>query len=108
MTTKHPQTKDFWELAEKRLGKEKVLAIHKKVDQEAKILLAIQKFIQSSVEEHMIDNEVGFNELVRRLHVSPTYVSKMRKGQANLTLTSFARLMATLGKEPQDLFKSKK
>ena len=105
---KYPQTKSFDELAIKRLGIEKYEEICKKVDQEARILMAIQKFIKSSVEEYMVDNEVGFNELVRRLHVSPTYVSKMRKGQANLTLTSFARLMATLGKEPQDLFGGKK
>ena len=107
VTKKHPQTKDFWEYAEKRLGKDKVEAIHKKVDQETKMLLAIQKFIISSVEEYMTDNNVGFNELVRQLNVSPTYVSKMRKGQANLTLYSFARLMATLGKEPKDVLNIK-
>ena len=105
---KYPQTKSFDEYAEKRLGKEKYSEMCKKVDQEARMLLAIQKFITSSVEEYMTDNDVGFNELVRQLKVSPTYVSKMRKGQANLTLYSFARLMTTLGKEPQDVLNIKK
>ena len=108
MKTKHSQTKNFEEYAEKRLGKEKFEALSQQADQEVKILLAIQKFISSSVEEYMVENNVGFNELVRKLHVSPTYVSKMRKGQANLTLSSFARLMATLGKDSQDILKIKK
>ena len=108
MKPKFPQTKDFWEYAVNRLGEDKIKEIDKKVDQEIKILLAMQKFIASSVEEYMTDNKVGFNELVRRLHVSPTYVSKIRKGQANLTLSSFARLMATLGKDSQEILQIKK
>lgn len=108
MKLKNPITKDFWEYAENRLGKEKIEEIHKKSAQEEKILRAMQNFITTSLEDYMQEHQVGFNELVRRLDVSPTYFSKMRKGQANLTITSFARLMANLGKEPQDILKSKK
>ena len=60
------------------------------------------------MEDYMEKNKVGFNELVRRLDSSPAHVSKIRRGEANLTLSSLAHLFATLGKEPQDVFKSKK
>jgi hypothetical protein len=104
----YSQTKSFDEYAENRLGKEKYNQLCKEADKEAQILLTIQNFITSSLEDYMHKNQVGFNELVRRLEVSPTYVSKMRKGQANLTLYSLARLMATLGKEPHEILPIKK
>ena len=34
--------------------------------------------------------------------------NRTKRGEANLTISSFAHLMATLGKDPQDLFKPKK
>jgi hypothetical protein len=108
MKTKYPQTVDFQESVEALFGKERCDEFKKQAESEVKILRAMQNFITTSLEDYMQEHQVGFNELVRRLDVSPTYFSKMRKGQANLTITSFARLMANLGKEPQDILKSKK
>lgn len=108
MKTKYPQTVEFQESVEALFGKERCDELKKQAESEVKILRAMQNFITTSLEDYMQEHQVGFNQLVRRLDVSPTYFSKMRKGQANLTITSFARLMANLGKEPQDILKSKK
>lgn len=101
-------TKDFQAYIETRLTKEEIAQIDREVDLEVKILRSIQNFISSSLEEYMTENKVGFNELVAKLGSSPSHLSKIRKGEANLTISSFAHLMATLGKDPQDLFKPKK
>jgi len=100
--------KSFQEYVETRLTKEEIAEIDKQVDLEIKILKSMQNFIASSLDEYMEENKVGFNELVDKLKSSPSHLSKMRKGEANLTIGSFARVMATLGKDPQDMFKKKK
>ena len=102
------QTGDFQELAEKLVGKEKAAELKKEAHREAEILRAMHKLITSSVEEYMQDQQVGFNELARRLKLSPTYVSRMRKGQANLTFGTFAQVMGILGKEASEFLKIKK
>ena len=103
------KTKDFEEYAATRLTKEERDEIRKEAELEVKILRSIQNFISSSLEEYMTENKVGFNELVDKLKSSPSHLSKMRKGQANLTIGSFAHLMATLGKDPiEDFLKIKK
>jgi transcriptional regulator with XRE-family HTH domain len=91
-----------------KFRKEERAGIKQEAVQEARMLLAVQNFIASSVEEYMIANKVGFNQLVEKLGSSPSYLSKIRKGQANLTTGSFAHLMATLGKNVEPLFKIKK
>ena len=105
---KHPQTKSLDNYFKKRLGKERVDEIKKEAHREAEILRAMHKLITSSVEEYMQDQQVGFNELARRLKLSPTYVSRMRKGQANLTFGTFAQVMGILGKEASEFLKIKK
>ena len=55
----------------------------------------------------MEKNNVGFNDLVRILNVSPTQVSKIQKGQANLTLASMAHIFSSLNEMPILTFKKK-
>ena len=99
---KYPQSESFHAHAQELLGKKEASLLKKEAQLEAKILQNIQNIIQSSVENYMVEQNIGFNELSRRLHASPTYISKMRKGQANLTIATFARFMACLGHNPFD------
>lgn len=100
-------TKSLQEYAETRLSKEELAEIDKQVDLEIKIFKSIQRIISTAMNDYMEKNKVGFNELVRRLGSSPSQVAKMQRGEANLTIASFAHLFALLGKEPQDFFQSK-
>ncbi len=102
------KTKSFQKYLEKRLDKDEIAEIKEQAQLEIKILISIQQMISSTMEDYMEKNKVGFNELVRRLDSSPAHVAKMRRGEANLTLSSLAHLFAALGKEPQEVFKSKK
>ncbi len=102
------KTKSFQKYLEKRLDKDAIAEIKEQAQLEIKILISIQQMISSTMEDYMEKNKVGFNELVRRLDSSPAHVAKIRRGEANLTLSSLAHLFAALGKEPQEVFKNKK
>ena len=67
----------------------------------------MQKNVADAIAEYMLDQCIGFNELVRRLDFSPSQVAKIQRGEANLTLTSIAHISALIGKYPLLKFKTK-
>lgn len=99
------KTKSFQDYLEKRLSKKEISEIKKQAQLEVKILKSIKKVIAETMDKYMAENEIGFNELVRRLDSSPSHISKIQRGQANLTLSSLAHLFALMGKDPSDVFK---
>ena len=99
--------KNFRDLLEQKLGKKRIAELEQQVELETKALQALQKNVQDALNTYMEQNEVGFNEVVRRLNSTPTQVAKIQKGKANLTLASLAHLSALLGKEPTLTFKKK-
>ncbi len=100
------KTKSFNEYLEKRLSKEQIAELKQKAHREAEILRSFQRRITNSINAYMKKEGIGFNELVRRLSISPSQALKIKKGQANLTLASLAHLFASLGEEYKDLFKN--
>ncbi len=51
---------------------------------------------------YMADEEIGFNELMHRLNISPTtQASKIQSGEANLTLASVAHICTFLKMKPR-------
>ncbi len=102
------KTKSFQEYLEKRLSKNEIAEIEERAEREIRFLSLLQESISSAMEDYMSKHNIGFNELVRRLDSTPVQVAKIRRGEANLTLSSLAHLLATLEKEPQEIFKSKK
>lgn len=99
---------NFEKYLEKRLNKEEIAEITKQAQLEVEILMFIQNIISDTMSDYMEKQNIGFNELVRRLDSSPTHVAKIRRGEANLTLSSLAHILALMGKAPGDVFKSKK
>lgn len=97
--------RSFRKLAEEKLGKAEVAEIRKQARLEKKVLETLQKNIATAMEAYMKQHDIGFNELVRKLDVSPTHIAKIQKGDANLTLASIAHLFSLLGQEPQLVFK---
>lgn len=102
------KTKSFQKYLEKRLNKDEIAEIEKQAQLEVKVLNSIQDSICAAMNDYMKKNKIGFNEFVRRLDSSPAHVSKIQRGKTNLTLSSLAHLLALMGKEPADVFKSRK
>jgi hypothetical protein len=99
------KTKSFDDYLKTRLTAEEITEIEQKAQLEVDILKSIQKVLSDTMAEYMKKNKVGFNEVVRRLSTSPSQAAKIQRGQANLTLASFAHFLALMGKEPKDVFK---
>ena len=99
------KTKSFKEYLEKRLDKEEIAAIKEQAQLEVRILRSLQGLISDTMNDFMKKNKIGFNELVRHLNSSPSHVAKIQRGEANLTLSSLAHLLALMGKDPKDVFK---
>lgn len=102
-----PKTKSFQKYIETRFSKQELAEIKAEAALEVKLLRSIQKMITDGVNEYMNEHKVGFNELARQLNWSPSKFAKVRRGEANLTLTSLTQLLALLGKNPEDVFKTR-
>ena len=107
VATKKFATKNFQKLMEKRLTKSEIAEIEHQARLEARALKSLQSDITNAMNNYMKENDIGFNELVKRLDVSPAHIAKIKRGSANLTLASVARLFALLGQEPHLVFNKK-
>jgi hypothetical protein len=71
---------------------------------EIEAIKSLQESITTAVAAYMSKEEIGFNELTRRLEVSSRITSKLVKGNANLSMGTIAHLSALLGKKPKIVF----
>jgi hypothetical protein len=102
------KTKSFEKYLEKRLNKQEIAEIKYQAQLEVAFLRSMQKMLADAVAEYMEKNNIGFNEVVRRLDSSPAQVAKIQRGEANLTLSTFAHVLALMNIEPHEVFKIRK
>jgi hypothetical protein len=98
------KTKSFKTYLATRLTQEEIAEIEAQAELEARTLKTLQDDIANAVQHYMYQEQIGFNELVRRLDISPVQVSKIQKGVANLTLASVAHIFALLKKPAHIVF----
>ena len=78
------KTKSFDEYLEKRLNKAEIAEIEEQAKLEKEGLVSLQQDIWNLLQRYMKKEDIGFNELGRRLDVTPTQLSRIQKAQANL------------------------
>ncbi len=101
------KVKSFQEHLNHRLNPEDIAEIEAAAKLEYDSLKALQNDISKVLIQYMTENDMGFNDVVRRLGKSPTQVSKIIKGDTNLTLATVAQLFAMMGKHPHITVTSK-
>ena len=101
------KTKNFQQYLEKRLDKSEINEIEKLAALEMEFLKSLQNDVSTAVLNYMEEEEIGFNELVRRLNISPTQASNIQNGRANLTLATIAHIFALLKMRPNIVVKQK-
>ena len=99
--------KNFDDYIKTRLCKKEIIDIEKQAKAEIKMFKSWQESIKQTLNDYMKKNNVGFNDLVRILDISPTQIAKIKKGQANLTISSMISIFSALDKEPKLVFKKK-
>lgn len=100
------KTKNFDDYLKKRLNKHEIKELELQAKLEFEALQHLQHDVSLAFSEYMNKEKIGFNEIVRRLHISPTQVTKIKKGQANLTLATLAHVAALLKKRPRIIFEN--
>lgn len=97
--------KNFKDYLVERLDPKEIAQIEKQAKLEFQALISLQADISKVVVQYMIDEGIGFNELVRRLKMSSSQVIKIQKKEANLTLATIAHIGALLKKQPHIIFR---
>jgi len=100
------KTANFKDYLAKRLDKKEIKEIEQQVDTEFQAFKSLQENVSEEISDYMKKEKIGFNELVRRLGISPTQVTKIQKCEANITLATLAHISALLKKHPQLIFKN--
>src|SRR3989344_4792729 len=99
------QTRSFQKYLEKRLDQTEIKTIEKQAHLEKKLLESLQSDVANAVSNYMHQEKIGFNELTRRLAMSPTQLARIQRGQANLTLATIAHIFALLNCQVRLVFK---
>ena len=94
------KTKSFKEYLDTKLDKEDIADIEAAAEMEFSAIHDLKSDISKAVINYMAENDVGFNDFVRKLGKSPTQVSKIIKGEANLTISTIAQIFSIMGRKP--------
>ena len=90
------KTRNFEELAREILTDEQIQESKQKVRLEIEMMNTIANEIKIAMQKE----HIGFNELAKKLKTSPTQISRILKGNTNLTLNSLFRVCSILKIKP--------
>jgi hypothetical protein len=93
------KVKNFKDYLDQRLDKKEIADIERAAQLEYETLRMLQEDIAKATIKYMSDNNLGFNDLVKKMGKSPSHISKIIKGEANLTLATVAQLYALIGRK---------
>ena len=97
--------KRFQEYLEQRLDKAEIAELEQQAEFEYQSLCELQKELAAAITEYAKKEKSGFNELVRRLGISPAQLTKIQAGKANVTLATIAHVGALFKRKPHLIFK---
>jgi len=95
------KTKNFqsWDdLSKELFSSEEIKDMEFRAEERSKMRNELSNEVSIILTQYMSDNKIGFNELVRRLHMSTATVSKIIKGSSNITLDTIAEIGALIGR----------
>ena len=96
--------KNWREVRKSHFNQDELEQIDLEVSREAQLLKHLQDIVSHQVAEFMVKENIGFNELLTRMNSNPRQVSKIVKGDCNLTMASIAALATVMGKSVELVF----
>ena len=84
---------------------EEIEKIHAQADARSVLRRTLAEDVSKEIVAYMAREGIGYNELTRRLNVSPATTSKLLKGSGNITLETISQIAELLGKTPHISFK---
>lgn len=104
MKSKNEKFPKWQDVRKKFFTKAELKSIDEEVLAEVAQIKNLQDCVSHEAASYMAKEGIGFNEFMRRLAASPRKVSKILKGDCNLTMASIAQLAALLGKRVKLVF----
>jgi hypothetical protein len=92
------------EFRKKKLTQREMNATDRTAQRQVAVLRSIQQAITREIEGYMRREEIGFNELTRRLETSSRQTNRILRGEANLTLGTLVEIALLMKKRPKILF----
>lgn len=92
---KNFQTLD--ELEKEIFTPEEINDIHKRAERRSKIRRNLSDRISKAVIQYMAENGIGFNQFKKQLNMSSATLSRILKGETNLTLDTIAEISQVTG-----------
>jgi DNA-binding Xre family transcriptional regulator len=83
---------------------EEIQNIHGQAEARSQLRRALAEDVSKEIAAYMSREGIGYNELTRRLSVSPATTSKLLKGSGNITLETISQIAELLGKTPRISF----
>ena len=83
---------------------EEIEKIHSQAAARSQLRRALAEDVSKEIVAYMAREGIGYNELTRRLNVSPATTSKLLKGSGNITLETISQIAELLGKTPHISF----
>ena len=100
-------TGSFDELIKKRFTKDELAKIKKQSELEVAYLRQFTKIIADTLEEYIQKNNATIDDIAQEAGWSKYKISKFKKGEYNFTIPDLSHLLATLNKEPKEIFQIK-
>ncbi len=98
-------TASFDDLIKKRFTKEELAEMKHQVVLEATYLNTFLKIIENSLNEYMKKNNATIDDIAEEVGWSKYKVKKFKNGEYNFTIPDVCSLLATLNKDPKEVFK---
>lgn len=104
LTSRAQNFKKYDDLRKDIFTKEEIAELDSEIALEVSAIHSIQEAISKELVSFMAKEDIGFNELTRRLGTSARQTSRVIKCEANLTIASIAEIASVMGKKPKIIF----
>lgn len=78
-------------------SKDEAAEVRAAAQEEYAQLQTLQEDVTRIIAQYMAREKIGFNEMVRRLGISPSQFSRIQRGDGNITLGTLAHIARTAG-----------
>ena len=97
-------SKTFDQYLSERYSEDEIKSIHTRAAKKSESYIAFKKSISGALKEHMVKNNIGFNEIKQELGTSDSQTSRILKGETNFTIKTIFKIAEAIGKYPRVIF----
>jgi hypothetical protein len=98
------KTEPFDKLLQQIFSKKEISEIKKQAALECAYLRQFQKIIADALEEYLAKNNATIQDLAQEIGWSKYKINKFKNGEYNFTIPDVSCLLATIEKNPKDIF----